>query len=68
MRKKNNYRDKRRVALKYNYLDRWWKWKHKEPPMWRIFAWIRWKSEEPQKPKWLKEEEQWWRRYDHGSP
>lgn len=53
--KKNNYRDQRRNVLASNFNRRWWEWAHREPPMWRIFAWIRWRSEEPQKPKWLKE-------------
>lgn len=55
--KKNNYRDRRRAVLASNYRERWWKWARSEPPMWRIFEWIRWKSEEPKKPKWLKEQE-----------
>lgn len=55
--KKNNYRDRRRAVLASNYRTRWWEWAYREPPMWRIFAWIRWRSEEPEKPKWLKEME-----------
>ena len=59
---KNNKRAKRRLALKANYYDRRRKWRDRKPAWWRIFAWIRWKSEEPKKPKWLREEEiQWWR-------
>ena len=56
-------RKKRRLILRENYYYRRRKWRHREPPRWRIFAWIRWKSEEPKKPKWLLESEiEWWRR------
>ncbi len=54
--KKNNHRDKRRQALRENYYDRYWKWHKSAPPIWRIFAWLRWKSEEPKPPKWLREQ------------
>ena len=53
---KNNYRYKRRIALMYNFWYRRRRWKDREPPRWRILAWIRWKSEEPKPPKWLKEQ------------
>lgn len=62
--KKNNHRYKRRIALTANYWNRHSKWRDNEPSMLRIFAWLRWKSEEPKKPKWLKEQELgWWWRY-----
>lgn len=63
---KNNRRAKRRLALRINYYDRRQKWRAREPDWWRIFAWIRWKSEEPKKPKWLREEEPGWWRTNHG--
>ena len=50
-------REKRRIALRANYYDRRQKWRSRKPAWWRIFARIRWKSEEPKKPKWLKEQE-----------
>lgn len=61
MRGKNNKRAKRRRALRLNYYDRRDAWLEREPAGWRIFAWLRWLSEEPKKPKWLQEEEEWWR-------
>ena len=67
MRKKNNHRNKRRVALKANYYYRHRQWLEREPAWWRIFEWIRWKSEKPKKPKWLQEEEELWtRRFYYG--
>lgn len=58
---KNNKRAKRRIALRANYYDRRSQWYKRQPSRWRIFAWLRWKSEEPKKPKWLQEEEAgWW--------
>ena len=54
--KKNNHRDKRRAVLARNYYNRYWNWYRREPPKWRIFVWIRWRSEEPRKPKWLEEQ------------
>lgn len=61
MSKKNNKRAKRRIALRANYYDRRQKWHNRKPAWWRIIARIRWKSEEPYKPKWLREEEAgWW--------
>ena len=54
-------RAKRRIALRENYNDRYWNWRKREPAWWRIFARIRWRSEEPKKPKWLQEEDLIWR-------
>lgn len=56
MRKKNNYRQKRRIVLRANYYDRLRKWRDRKPPVWKWLAYIRWKSERPKEPKWMKEE------------
>ena len=59
--KKNNYRHKRRIVLAENYRKRYDNWRNREPSKLRIFAWLRWKSEKPMKPKWYKEMEVgWW--------
>lgn len=32
-------------------------WSRREPPMWHIFSWLKWKSERPYKPKTASEYE-----------
>lgn len=48
---KRKLRDKKHQRAYEIYWEAYCKWKRREPPMWRIFAWFRWASEEPRKPK-----------------
>ncbi|MBQ2641332.1 MAG: hypothetical protein IJG15_04970 [Lachnospiraceae bacterium] len=38
---------KRRYNLRLQYIAEFCKWQDREPPMWRVFAWNRWKKERP---------------------
>ena len=38
---------KRRYNMRLQYIAEYDKWLDREPPMWRVFAWHRWKSERP---------------------
>ena len=41
---------KKRYNLRLQYIAEFGKWQDREPPMWKIFAWHRWKAE---RPKWV---------------
>lgn len=55
--------DKRKAALAMQYSRARSNWREREPSRWRIFAWLKWKSECPKKPKWLDEYEDLEERY-----
>lgn len=38
---------KKRYNQRLQYIAEFGKWLDREPPMWRIFAWRRWKAERP---------------------
>lgn len=38
---------KKRYNLRLQYISEHTKWLDREPPMWRVFAWRRWKRERP---------------------
>ena len=38
---------KRRYNLRLQYIAEVDKWLEREPPMWKIFKWRRWKAERP---------------------
>ena len=38
---------KRRYNLRLMWIADFDKWLNREPPMWRVFAWRRWKRERP---------------------
>lgn len=38
---------KKRYNLRLQYIAEVNKWLDREPPMWRVFAWRRWKAERP---------------------
>ena len=44
---------KRRYNLRLMWIADFDKWLSAEPPMWRVFAWRRWKRE---RPVWMAEE------------
>ena len=44
---------KRRYNLRLMRIADFDKWLNREPPMWRLFAWRRWKRE---RPAWMAEE------------
>lgn len=44
---------KRRYNLRLEYIAHFQKWLNREPPMWRVLAWRRWKRE---RPVWMAEE------------
>lgn len=39
---------RRRFEARLRYLARFEAWLAAEPPMWKIFSWVRWKSSRPQ--------------------
>ena len=45
---------KRRYNLRLMWIAEFDKWLNREPPMWRVFAWRKWKAE---RPKWTECEE-----------
>ena len=48
---KRKLRDKKHLRAYKIYSKAYCEWKRREPPVWRIFTWLRWKSERPYKPK-----------------
>ena len=58
-------RKSKRRKLNNKHLENAWrrynkaygKWSRREPPIWRIFAWLRWRHERPYKPKTASEYE-----------
>ena len=38
---------KKRYNLRLQYIAEFGKWLDREPPIWKIFAWRRWKAERP---------------------
>lgn len=45
---------KKRYNLRLMWIADFDKWLNREPPMWRIFAWRRWKKE---RPEWVEVED-----------
>lgn len=48
---KRKLNNKRRYKLVRRYWDVYHEWRQLEPSRWCIFAWLKWKSERPYKPK-----------------
>lgn len=48
---KRKLKDKRRYELVMQYRQAYYKWAAREPSRWRIFAWLKWRSERPYRPK-----------------
>lgn len=38
---------KRRYNMRLQYIAEFGKWLDREPPMWKFWAWRRWKAERP---------------------
>lgn len=55
---KRKLKDKRRNELVMQYWDAYHEWRRREPSRLRIFAWFKWKSERPYKPKKVDERDE----------
>ena len=60
--------DRHRYELAQQYWSRYAEWANREPSMWRIVAWVKWKSERPYMPKWVKEYDELWKKHGCYSP
>lgn len=49
------------------YWQAYNRWKAREPSRWRIFKWLKWKSERPHKPKAATEYAELHEKYGHNS-
>lgn len=66
--KRQKLHDQYRYRLAQQYWRRYAVWANREPSMWRIVAWIKWKSERPYMPKWVEEYDELWDNHSRYSP
>ena len=63
--KQRKARNVNRYKLARMYWSRYSAWANREPSRWRIFAWLKWRREQPYMPKWLDEYEELLDKYWH---